>query len=1019
MKSIFFPLLLLPIFVCGQNPDSIKVAQQIDSLLQVAINSSSSGAFQQMYDVASQAQILAEGLYGRYSGGYSDCLNIRAAAAAYQGRDSLAEILRLEHLQIEERIDGKDHPQYATSLFNLAYLYHNKRQSQKAEPFAKRASSIYLKSLGEKARYYLNSLGLLGSIYRITARFEEAEQVLIEAVTTLESEYGEEDDDYINNLVALASLYKDMAYYDKAELAFLKAQKLMEKKYGEEFPFYSTLLSRLATLYQEVGQYTKAETLFKKTLELTVQVFGKDHSDYTSSLNNLALLYKQMENLDLAAQWYQKALSASERILGKNSPRYASVLLNLAGLDMAKLDYTSARHYTLEAMAIYQKISGKSHPSYANCLVKLGNNYANTGKSEDGEQLLLEAKDIFARSLGEMHPNYQNCLISLARLYLGNNDLAKASPYLLEANARLKSLLVKGTAYLTFAELGEYQNRFKDLNSILATHAAESLEITEELFDNQLFYKGFLLNSSIQVKKLSQTDQKSSERYNLLNIYRRRLGAEYSKPIVERQGVDTLEKKVNELEKELVRTVSGFDQTTRQVSWQEVRASLESGESAVEFVKYKYSDSHSDSNLLYAALIIRPGLQYPVFVPLCNEKELTNLTEDSLLGFDEEVGAQVYSKRLLTRGKNAGKGLYELTWEPIDSFLVNSPTIYVSLTGLLHRINLGAIRTDRTKIIADQNQLITINSTRQLVIRKSEYGKSTTTTHSQYKEKESSFMTPNADSYSSVLYGGLLYDLNPTDTVIGNDRGGSVPKKFENLISFSYLDQSLQSRGLNWTYLPHTDQEIEEIAAIIERQAGEVLKLRGYEGTEEAFKKLGKEAPSPKILHLATHGYFFPDPDDYLTSAEGYDEAPAYRISDHPMIRSGIILAGANYAWRTGKPLTSNGEDGILTAYEISQMNLDSTELVVLSACNTGLGDIKGNEGVFGLQRALKIAGVRNIIMSLWSVPDQQSREIMVSFYEHWLNEKMSINDALRTAQKEMREKYKDHYYWAAFVLIE
>ena len=129
-------------------------------------------------------------------------------------------------------------------------------------------------------------------------------------------------------------------------------------------------------------------------------------------------------------------------------------------------------------------------------------------------------------------------------------------------------------------------------------------------------------------------------------------------------------------------------------------------------------------------------------------------------------------------------------------------------------------------------------------------------------------------------------------------------------------------------------------------------------------------------------------------------------------------MAGGNHTWRGGKPLEGM-EDGILTAYEISQMNLAATELVVLSACETGLGDIEGNEGVYGLQRAFKIAGVKNIIMSLWSVPDQQTQEMMVLFYEFWLNKELAIADAFRAAQQEMRKRYADHYYWAAFVLIE
>jgi CHAT domain-containing protein len=144
-----------------------------------------------------------------------------------------------------------------------------------------------------------------------------------------------------------------------------------------------------------------------------------------------------------------------------------------------------------------------------------------------------------------------------------------------------------------------------------------------------------------------------------------------------------------------------------------------------------------------------------------------------------------------------------------------------------------------------------------------------------------------------------------------------------------------------------------------------------------------------------------------------------FKISEHPMIRSGLILAGAQQAWSTGKA-PENREDGILTAYEISQMNLSNTELVVLSACETGLGDIEGNEGVYGLQRAFKIAGAKYLLMSLWKVNDQSTHELMTDFYQQWLEKGLSIPAAFRTAQSNMQKKYPDApYHWAGFVLVE
>jgi len=230
-------------------------------------------------------------------------------------------------------------------------------------------------------------------------------------------------------------------------------------------------------------------------------------------------------------------------------------------------------------------------------------------------------------------------------------------------------------------------------------------------------------------------------------------------------------------------------------------------------------------------------------------------------------------------------------------------------------------------------------------------------------------------------------------------------------LSFTETDSTL--RGGTWRELKHAEQETANIAAVLQK-AGILAAIKtGYDATEEDFKKLGNGGPAPRLLHISTHGYFFPDP-----VADPQSNGPAFKSSNYPMIRSGLILAGANHAWKTGRPL-GNREDGILTAYEISQMDLRNTELVVLSACETGLGHIEGNEGVYGLQRAFKIAGVKTIVMSLWQVPDYQTQELMTVFYQKWLLGKMPVRQALQAAQKEMRDKGYEPYYWAGFVVVE
>jgi CHAT domain-containing protein len=232
-------------------------------------------------------------------------------------------------------------------------------------------------------------------------------------------------------------------------------------------------------------------------------------------------------------------------------------------------------------------------------------------------------------------------------------------------------------------------------------------------------------------------------------------------------------------------------------------------------------------------------------------------------------------------------------------------------------------------------------------------------------------------------------------------------------------DTTNSNRGGVLDYLPATASEVRTIGQMLTEANFASRVDTGFYATEEAFRRLGTDGPSPRIIHLATHGYFFPDPKDKGPKAgNAFGREPVFKMSDHPMMRSGLIMAGAKQAWLTGQH-PAGREDGVLTAYEISQMNLSGTELVVLSACETGLGDIVGNEGVYGLQRAFRIAGVKYLVMSLWKVDDKNTQEFMTGFYRHWLTEKQTIPQSFRSMQQEMRVKHPNAYDWAGFVLIE
>jgi CHAT domain-containing protein len=600
--------------------------------------------------------------------------------------------------------------------------------------------------------------------------------------------------------------------------------------------------------------------------------------------------------------------------------------------------------------------------------------------------------------LGRENPDYVSSIEVLANLYWEMGFFEKALPLFHETSNLNKSILRKAIRHLSEQELNNYLKKNSLYQSQLLSIAQVSsvaTQIKEDCYDNTLFYKGFLLNAVSQINKIAQSNPATAEQYNQLKSYQRRLAAEYAKPIAERKNTAELEEKANTVEKDLIRSVAGFGEALRQVTWQEVQQNLHPGEAAIEFVHYKFINPKPTDSTMYAALVLLPGTIQPTFIPLFEEKQLDALLQPKGKSKPDFVDG------LYTIG-DAKNSLCDLLWQPLEQVLSEAQTVYFSPSGRLHRLNLGAIAMPPQlrgeapgETLADRYRLIELGSTRQLVVPSS----------------------TKSTGNDAMLYGGLSYEMDSTAIASSISSLASEPLATRRGLDFANADSTL--RGGKWSYLRWTDVEVNTTEEILADAGLSPIVRKGYEGTEESFKAIGASGTSPRVLHLATHGFFFPDPGGRDEGQGTRDDEPVFKMSEHPMIRAGLVLAGGNYAWQTGKPFRPDREDGILTAYEISQMNLSNTELVVLSACETGLGDIQGNEGVYGLQRAFKIAGAKYLIMSLWQVPDFQTQELMTSFYSLWLEDKMSIPDAFRAAQKLMREKYKSPFLWAGFVLVE
>ncbi|MFZ1298981.1 MAG: CHAT domain-containing tetratricopeptide repeat protein [Saprospiraceae bacterium] len=1022
ISTLWIVCFLCPYLMYAQQLDSSFI-KQVDSLIKVSRGLIAKRNFEQALEVNVAAEKIALEKLGKESPAYGDCCFNHGRILKLQRDFPGTEKWYLEAKSIREKALGKDHPNYANSLNSLAILYNDMGQAEKAEPLYLESKAIREKVLGKEHPDYAQSLNNLGNLYSDRGQYEKAEPLYLEAKVTRERVLGKEHPDFITSLNNLASHYFLISQYDKAEPLYLEAKDICEKVLGKEHPDYAQSLGNLAFIYTKLGQNEKAELLLLESKAIFEKALGKEHPIYAQSLNLLAILYDEMSQYDKAEPLYQEAKAIQEKALGKDHPNYASSLNNLAILYGKMGQYVKAEPLLLEAKAIQEKAFGKEHSEIANSLNNLAKLYWIMGQSEKVESLYLESKAIREKALGKEHPDYVASQHNLAILYCSMHLYEKAEPIFMELSTVNKLLAERAMRHLSEKELNNYLNLFSISQSEILSfvHISKSQKAVTASFDNTLFYKGFLLNAANKVKRLALTDTTSTKKYNLLKSYEHRLAIEYSKPITERRGVEELEEKANVLEKDLTRTVAGYGEAMRQVNWQEVKSKLKEGEAAIEFVHYNKMITDS---MMYAALVLINEMSAPVFVPLFEEKELKEILSKKGEWNNSELLSKIYTRGVkpIVAGNNLDH-LYELFWKPLIHLFPNTKTIYYSPSGLLHRINFNAIPIDDKTNLSDKFKLVRLGSTRSLVVPD----------------------LINVDASNlAVLFGGINYNMDTTSIKLDSNRINLLASKTDEL-SFSYASRGIKEAGSEWVYLPGTKNEINSASKLFKKSKFETIVYSGNYATEEAFKNIGKSVSSPRVLHISTHGFFFPDRTISATGRMSHDPAnssgtasegtakatsprvkeefetneSAFKISDHPMIRSGLILAGGNYAWTEGRPFKEGMEDGILTAYEISKMNLSNTELVVLSACETGLGDIQGNEGVYGLQRAFKIAGAKYLIMSLWQVPDNQTSLLMTTFYKKWLTEKMSIPDAFHEAQKELRDNGLDPYQWAGFVLVE
>jgi len=941
-----------------------------------------------------EAKTNQEKVLGKEHPFYITTLNNLGGLYNTMGNYTEAEKHLVEAKKIREKVLGKEHPGYAISLNNLGLLYFNMGNNTEAEKYYLEAKTILEKILGKEHPDYVISINNLGLLYSNMGNYAEAEKYYLGAIAIRENVLGKEHPDYAISLNNLGGLYSKMGNYVKAEKYYLETKIILEKVLGEEHPNYANPINNLGVFYDIMGNYVEAEKYYLEAIAIRINVLGKEHPDYAVSLSNLGSLYITMGNYIEAEKYLLEAKTIYENVLGKENSSYAYSINYLGSLYRNMGNYVEAEKYYLEAISIRAKVLGKEHPDYAESLNNLGTFYFNLGDYEKAEKYFLDAKIIWEKVLGKEHPNYALSINNLGLSYFYMKNYSQAVDKKTEADKLLTEQVEKTFSFLSEGQRTLFwdknRNSFEGSYSFANTYPVNSM--IAHIYDNTLFTKGLLLRTANGVRDAiySSGNEDLIGKYEQLGTIRQTITALQTKEMPDQRMIGILESRADSLDKVLTVSSGAYKDFKEDIAikWHNVRDVLQISEAAIEFVHFRLHDGIGFiDTVFYCAMILKKDSESPIWVPLFEQSQL-----DLLLKDDTRLENKI--QRLYSGGNPRffnGQKLYQLVWQPLEEHLHGIETVYYSPSGVLNQIAFGAIPTDSVCLM-DKYNLHLVSSTREIV---------------SMKNNQKAFLPV----LNTIMYGGIIYDIEDSEKLIA----AAARSKNSNRVIFASRSISADDTRSTWGYLEGSKIEVAEIENILKQSSVAHSTYMGIEANEESFKNLS--GSSPEILHIATHGFFLQDEKEISRNAFMLSMNRNNQVVRNPLLRSGLLFAGANRAW-INDGIIPEIEDGILTAEEISHLNLSKTKLVVLSACETGLGEVKNSEGVFGLQRAFKLSGVETLIMSLWKVDDAATKDFMISFYQNLMSGKTK-QESFKTAQLTIRKKYSNPYYWASFVMLD
>ncbi len=951
-----------------------------------------------------RALAIREVALGKEHPDVAQTLNNLANLYVDQGLYARAEPLHQRALAIREVALGKNHPDVARSLSNIANLYVDQGLYARAEPLYQRALAILEVALGKEHPDVASLIDNLAVISVEQGFYDRAEPLYQRSLALREAALGKEHPDIAQTLNNLASLYADQGLYGRAEPLYQRALAMWEATLGKDHPDVARPLHNLAILYMEQGFYDRAEPLYQRSLALMEAALGKDHPEVASALANLALLYMVQKAYARAEPLFLRAISVQEVALGKDHPDLARSLNNLALVYIEQGLYGRATPLLQRALSIQEAVLGKDHPVVSNSLANLATVYMDQGMHDRAEPLLLRALSIQEAVLGKDHPVVAETLNSLALLRLNRQGLAVALPLFTRAFAISEGRLRHEALDFSESRLSGFLKHLREdeqaLYALLRAHP-KNTRVQRLALSAVLLRKGRSVEETGDISRtvyrsLGAEDREAFEKLRSLRTQLAALslaGPGLLSPADYQQRLKTLSSQGDALEADLAKRSAPLRARTALPSPADivdrVAASLPRDGALVELVAYQdrrlvskpgAPRAKAPGRLRYLALVLFPdaSTQALDLGPAAPIDLAATRLRDALANRDVAFQA-------------AARELYRLVFQPLSPLLGPPQRLLISPDGQLGLVPFAALHDGR-HFLLDSVDFTYLTSGRELLPRPQD-------------------LPPTA---SVFVLADPDFSATPRAVPSASGNASMTTRRSASLERF-FSTLRAEPVASDWAPLPGTRQEAESI----QRLLPQAQLFLGSEATKERLLQL----PTPGILHLATHGFFLED----APALEGTravvsfgalgDDSAALRPPD-PLLRSGLALAGARASAPDASREAGPPPDATLvTALELAGLNLWGTQLVVLSACDTGRGDIQLGQGVSGLRRSLVVAGAETVVMSLWKVNDDSTRLLMETYYRNLLAGQGRAS-ALRGAMRSLRASRPHPHHWAPFIAL-